>query len=382
MEYNRARLKRSVKLAMRNTVPRPMLVTLVFSIAVSAGAWLINTILGGLLTGGFGSVSDALLYNIQQGIGLEEAVYATMLELFRRGPGAMFGAVAGSMALSILAALWRSVMHVGYEGWCLSMVRGENPPMGRIFSALFQFGPVLLTRFLTGLFEALWALLLAAAALAALAAAVLLFDSMEALLVLAALAVYAALFLGLAWVFTRYALVDYVLLDRGLSGMAAIRENRRLLRGGMGKCLLLQLSFFGWFLLEGAIVLGAFLIGMFLFGGPVFIDYISAERFAASLLGFLAVVLAAVTAVSIFSLWLEPYVTGSLAAFYGWARGEADGLSGGPRFDAGSGSWGGPSDYTWTSGPASGTGTGNGPASGGDNGGPRPPRSPRDDPWN
>lgn len=386
MEYNRAQLKRDVKLSMKGTVPRPMLVALVFSIAVSAGTWLINTILGALLTGGGIGISETALYYLQQGYEVEDALNIAMLELLRMGPGAIFGAVVGGGVLSILVALWQGAMNVGYEGWCLSMVRRENPPMSGIFSALPRFGQVLVTRFLTGMFEFLWMLLLALAAVALLVAAALLFGSIEALIMLSVLVVYAALVLGMLWVFARYALVDYVLLDKGLSGMEAIRENKRLMKGNIGRVFLLQLSFIGWYLLMFAVIYAGIILAVI-----PFISQISASStsglIAAS--GFALVIIAVVViAATVLSLWLKPYVTGTMARFYDWTQGRQAGF-GGPGFGGGQG-WGEHTGtgYSWTAGPTSGTGTGDGPAFGGgsgngnDNGGPRAPKPPRDDPWN
>ena len=93
MEYDRSRLKREVKLSMKGS--GCMMVTLLFTVVVSAGAWLINLILGRLLTGGVGSISDTVWIYMQQGYEMEQALYIAMLELFRRGPGAIFGAAVG-----------------------------------------------------------------------------------------------------------------------------------------------------------------------------------------------------------------------------------------------------------------------------------------------
>ena len=65
MEFNRAQLKREVKLSMKGS--GCMMVTLLFGVVVSVGTWLLNTILGGMLTGGTGSVSETAVYYIQRG---------------------------------------------------------------------------------------------------------------------------------------------------------------------------------------------------------------------------------------------------------------------------------------------------------------------------
>lgn len=383
MEYNRAQLKRDVKLSMKGATSRPMLVTLLFTVMVSVGTWLINTILGWLLTGGVSGISEKVWYYLGQGYEVEDALNTALLELLRMGPGAIFGAVVGGTVLSILVALWQSVMNVGYEGYCLSLVRNEDPPMGKIFEVLPQLGQVLVTRFLTGLFIFLWALLVVVGYVALICAAGVLAALTEsvALIIILVLAAVVYLTLGIVWVSMRYVLVDYALLDRGLSGMDAIRENKRLMKGNIGRAFLLQLSFIGWYLLMFAIVYAGIMLAVI-----PFIFQISASStgglIAAS--GFaLVVILAVVIAATVLGLWLKPYVTGTMARFYDWTQGRADGF--GSSFGGGQG-WGEPHDYTWTAGPTSGTGTGNGPAfgkgSGSDNGGPRSPKPPRDDPWN
>lgn len=384
MEYNRAQLKRDVKLSMKGATSRPMLVTLLFTVMVSVGTWLINTVLGWLLTGGVSGISETALHYLEQGYEVKEAVYITMLELFRMGPGAIFGAVVGGTVLSILVALWQSVMNVGYEGYCLSLVRNEDPPMGKVFGALPQFVPVLVTRFLTGLFILLWTLLVGVGYVAMIAAAGVVAALTESvvLIIILVLAAVVYLTLGIVWVSMRYVLVDYVLLDKSLSGMDAIRENKRLMKGNIGRAFLLQMSFIGWYLLMIAIVYAGIMLAVI----PL-IYQISASStgglIAAS--GFaLVIILAVVIAATVLELWLKPYVTGTMARFYDWTQGRADGFGSG--FSGGSEGWGEHTGYTWTAGPTSGTGTGNGPAFGGgsgsDNGVPRSPKPPRDDPWN
>lgn len=376
MEFDRAQLKQSVKLSMKGTDPKPMLVTLACTAIISAGTWLINTVLGWLLTGGVGNVSETVLNYIQQGYEVEEAVYIAMLELFRMGPGAMFGAVVGGGVLSLIVSLWGGTMNVGYEGYCLSMVRNENPPLGRIFCALPQIGPVLITRILTVLFIFLWSLLAYVGIFAFLVilslAAIM---DVPALAVLLTLLVGIGLVLGMIWVTLRYALVDYVLLDKGLSGMDAIRESKRLMKGNAGRAFVLQLSFIGWYLLIFVIVYGGIIAALV----PIISAYTSGGGWIAAS-GFALVIIIAVTiAAVVLTLWLRPYTTGAMAKFYEWAKGSADGFTGGPGCVGGNGGWGQTTDYTWTSGTSSGTGMGAGPRDGG--AAPKPPK-PKDDPWN
>lgn len=385
MGFDRAQLKQKVKQSMRGTRPRPMLVTLAFSVIVSMGSWLLNAVLGRLLTNSGGSLGDSYLHYLQRGYEVDEAVEQVMLDLMGMGPGAIFGIIVGGTVLSLLVALWAHVMNVGYEGYCLSMVRQENPPLGKVFCALPQIGPVLLTRVLTGVFLILWSLLLTvvwAAVIMAAAFLTMAIDS-QALMVLVMLVSIPALWVGAAWVMLRYALVDYVLLDQGLYGLDAIREGRRLMKGNTGKALMLQLSFLGWYVLLVLIIYtGVFLaimsVGIQLLAGGT--DDVGGLLASAGVA--LVVVAVAVIGAAVLGLWLRPYVTGAMARFYDWARGAPAGSAGGP----GAGSWSGPSDYAWTSGSRSGAGTG--PKNGGlppvpPPQAPAPPRpKPKDDPWN
>lgn len=377
MEFDRVQLKQSVKLSMKNTTPQPMLVTLLFTVAVSVGTWLINTILGGLLTGRLGNWSTMILSYMEAGYELNEAAEQAMLTLLSMGPGAIFGVVVGGTVLSILVALWQSTMGVSYEGYCLSMVRNENPPMGKIFSALPMVGQILITRILTGVFELLWTLLVAVGYVVVLAAAV--FIDIPILTVVLVLADIAALILGVIWVTMRYALVDYVLLDKGLSGMDAIRESKRLMQGNIGKGFMLQLSFAGWYFLMLGIVYGGIILAVLPIAAQVTASS-TGGLIAASGAALLILVAAAIVTMALM-LWLRPYTNGCWAKFYDWARGAADGFHGGSSFGGGSDGWGGYTDYTWSSGAGSGRGTGMGPGPGSGPSAHNPPK-PRDDPWN
>lgn len=374
MEYDRAQLKREVKLSMKYTRPSPMLVTLLFTAVVSVGTWLINTALGGLLTGRLGSWSAMVLAYIEAGYEVDEAMEQAMLTLLSMGPGALFSVIVGGMVLSILVSLWQSTMGVGYEGWCLSMVRNEHPPLGRIFCALPQFVQVLVTRVLTGIFEVLWSLLVGVGYVVILFIAV--FLDIPVLTVLLVVADVVFLVLGVIWVTMRYALVDFLLLDRGLSGMEAIRESKRLMQGNIGRGFVLQLSFFGWYLLSGAMLL----VPTIAIGVPVALSN-SLDVLAGGIAVLSLVMIAGGIGVLILSLWLQPYTAGAMARFYDWTQGRAAGSGSGPSYGGGSGGWGQPTDYNWTTGPTSGTGTGMGPGAGSGGSAPRPPK-PRDDPWN
>ena len=104
---------------------------------------------------------------------------------------------------------------------------------------------------------------------------------------------------------------------------------------------------------------------------------------AGGALAILGLAFAATIIIAVFNLWLTPYITGTQALFYTWTQGRDVSARPDP-FSGGQGGWGQPYDYTWTSGPTSGTGTGIGPGPKDDGHTPpppKPPRPPRDDPW-
>lgn len=398
MGFERAQIKRSVRQAMKMTRPSPMLTTLLFTMVVSMVTGVINGILGIVLPGGAGNFSVTLLDYMARGYELEEALNIAMLELYRRGPGVIISMAMGSMALSVIVSLWQSVMNVGYSGYALSMVRGENPKIEKIFCAFPKIGPVLVTRILTGLFIFLWTLLVVAGYMVLFLGAMMAATLAEsvALTVLLALAAVVYLTVGIIWVSMRYVLVDYVLLDKGLSGMEAIRENKRLMKGNIGRAFVLQLSFFGWYLLLMLIIYAGIFVAVLMIGVQTAMGGDEGGLILSILLA-LAVIGVAIIGTVALSLWLRPYVAGCMAKFYDWANGSVSGFAMGPGgYGPGggygpSGGWGGPGapggpasggpgGYNWTpgAGPSSGTGTGAGDA------GSLPPKppTPRDDPWN
>lgn len=403
MGFERAQIKRSVRQAMKMTRPSPMLTTLLFTMVVSMVTGVINGILGIVLPGGAGNFSVTLLDYMARGYELEEALNIAMLELYRRGPGVIISMAMASMALSVIVSLWQSVMNVGYSGYVLSMVRGENPKIEKIFCAFPKIGPVVVTRILTGLFIFLWTLLVSMVYLVAVFAVALVAANIDsaALMVLMLLFMLVATVLyviGVIWVTMRYALVDYVLLDKGLSGMDAVRESKRLMQGRIKDAFVLQLSFFGWYLLLMLIIYAGMFVAILMIGAQAAMGGDEGGLILSILLA-LAVIGVAIIGTVALSLWLRPYVAGCMAKFYDWANGNVGGFAMGPGgygsggYGPGSGygpggGWGGPGTpdgpasggpggYNWTpgAGPSSGTGTGAG------DGGALPPK-PKDDPWN
>lgn len=381
-EFNRAQAKQVVRRAMKAQRPHPMLITLLFIVLVNVGSQLVSRILGA--ASGSSDVNQMFVQTFRDYT--EDPVQAFQYTLLTLGTGRIFIVALAGLVSSVIAALWSGIMRVGYSDFCLQMVQNRQPQTGVLFSTFPQWARVLLTQFLAGLFRTLWGILFGVIALLAMVLDALLFIEIDALFGLVALVVYIAVIVGLVWVLLRYALVDFLIADAGLTGMDAIRESKRLMTGNTGKLFLLQLSFIGWYLLEAAIMLVVLVPGIMLFyvglGTSSLLDPVS--LIAGGALALLGLAAVATIIIAVLNLWLTPYITGTQALFYQWTQGRNVGARP-DSFNGGQGGWGQYHDYTWTSGPTSGTGTGIGPGPKDDGHippPPKPPRPPRDDPWN
>ena len=386
LEYDRIRLKQAARQAMKAQRPHPMLVTFVFAAIGGIGGQILTQILG-MVTG-----STSLNTQYFQAV-WEYGDTDTALQyiLMAYGPQRLiFALLVGGGLSTLLVALWQGLMRVGYSGFCLDMARRRQPQLETLFRAFPQAGSVLLTQLLVFVFRFLWGCLLGVGAFVLISVIAMIFFSAPFLALPLILCVYIALLLGILWVTLRYELVDFLIADQGLTGMDAIRESKRLMQGNYGRLFTLKLSFFGWYLLEIGVILAFLITGLLTFGLQLANAADSSDALAALVvpaLGFLALFGLACIALSIFNLWLTPYITGTEALFYDWTQGIDSTM---PPSGGGDGGWGQPAPprpnttYTWnpTPGQTSGTGIGPGPNPGPrDGGAPKPPRSPKDDPW-
>ncbi len=375
MGFDRVQLKQSAKQAMRNQRPRPMLITLLFIVLVGIGSEIVSGILGAAS----GSSELAAEY-AQAVLQYEDPTSAVQYAILSFGPQRLALALSVGVFLSgVITSLWEGFMQVGYANFCLGAVRRQQPQTGALFSHFPRWAGVLLTTFLAGLFRGLWAALFIVCAVVLIGIFVFLLSDLPALLVLLMIVAYIAVLVGIVWVTLRYAMVDFLVADQGLTGMDAIRESRRLVRdnGNTGRLFTLELSFIGWYLLEAllgcAVGIGAVMGSLSVFSTLVPVGV--------GVLG-LVIMVAAAIGTAVLALWLRPYITGAEALFYDWTRGvDVTRPAGG---FGGNGGWGQPTppqqryDYTWNSGSSSGAGSGAAP--GGDSA-PRSPKPPKDDPW-
>jgi uncharacterized membrane protein len=112
---------------------------------------------------------------------------------------------------------------LGFVGYFLKRIRGEEITLTNIFDGFKRFWPAFVLSFFSALFIALWSLLL---------------------LIPGIIKAYA------------YSMAYYILYDNpGMSTLEAIKKSQIMMKGYKGKLFLLHLSFIGWFLL-GALSFG------------------------------------------------------------------------------------------------------------------------------
>lgn len=361
MGYQRAQLKQSVKQVMRQTRPRPIWMTLLYLVISAVGTGVIQQILSGLNWSS--TIMSYYLTMLINGTDPDMAVDALLRWIFGNGIQMILAIALGSLVVALVLYLWQSLMTVGYEGYCLAMSRGQNPGVSTLFCAFPRVGGVLLTRLLTGVFMFLWSLLFALGLVvvmilgAGLATAV---PFLGALVMFAGMIAYIVV---LVWVSLRYALADYILLDQGVSGMQAIRRSKEMMRGNTGKLFMLELSFIGWYLVMFAVALVGILVMAVSMAAQVAVLGNDSVGAMAAMAGTMLLTMGVIfVAELVISLWLQPYLTGSVARFYDFLLGRQPQKQGGWTAPGGGGQdpWdrNGPerrdawdqSSYTWTAG--------------------------------
>lgn len=236
-------------------------------------------------------------------------------------------------------------MNVGFEGYCLSMVRNEQPQVGKLFCGFPLIGKVLLTQLLVYVFTLLWSLLYGLGLAVVVIIGALVMDSVPALGVILMILGYVGFVILEIRLSLRYAMADFVLLDQGKYGLEAVTESKFMMKGNKGRLFMLHLSFVGWYLVQAAIIWVGILviIGIVMVGGGGIIFASKGVSYGAlaGMLGGIMVVCVVIAAASVlFSSWLTPYVTGSEAKFYEFLKSQqAPAESSWPSLDSGSSSY-------------------------------------------
>jgi uncharacterized membrane protein len=158
---------------------------------------------------------------------------------------------ASGIAFAIVLFLFQPIIEVGYIQYCMKISRGQDGGYKDIFDGFYYFAKILLIGIISAVFILLWSMLF---------------------IIPGAVAFY------------RYRQAYYILLDAPeKSALQCIRESKQLMRGNKLDLFLLDLSFFGWFLLNSFVVV---------------------------------VLLPASFAIPIVSIWLMPYLGLTRAAYY------------------------------------------------------------------
>jgi len=311
MSYDRTRLKEEVKHDISQTRPKAILVTLVYLMA----AGLVSILLGAaeqvFMPSGVMNDLVHIMQLVEMGLISSEEALLELAEL-----AGDFGRIASiSTLFGLLTNIVGWTLGFGYQGYCLGMVRRENPGFARLLCALPQWGWVLLTGLLVALFTTLWAILFCLIAGAVTVAAVLLLSENAALAATLSVAAWVAAIVAMVPITLRYAMSNYILLDEKTDALEAISRSKAMMRGRKWHLFVLYLSFLGWYLLLGLIVgmvggVGGLVGGAALSDDPMML-----------LNGTSLIMVALMWVASIpLSIWLNAYATGAEAKFYDWMR--------------------------------------------------------------
>lgn len=249
MHYDRAALKNQVKLDLRETRPRAVLVTLVYLVAVFAISALIQALSaqGGLYSA-MEQIND-LMQSYQSGAMDETEMSRQMLDILS---AVAPSAVGVGLAFSFISSAVNWTLKFGYRGYCLGVIRGESPNYLKLLCAFPQWGWVLLTRLLIALFTFLWGLLFTAAGTIAAALLVALMENTALALTLTTVVMIAVVW-GMLFIALRYVMADYILMDEKVDALEAIKRSKAMMRGRKWHYFELEISFFGWLLLVGLV---------------------------------------------------------------------------------------------------------------------------------
>ncbi len=204
---NRVALKANSKDMMRRAIPAAWLVALVYQLVTDWVSTIIN------LVSPWMEEFSELYADYYVAIYGEDmnAIYQTsaaILAWFRSTAGYLF------IFVTIILALYTTVMSYGYTSYALGVVRGEQPGYGELFSRFYMAGKIILATVLEICFIFLWTLLLVVPGI---------------------IAAY------------RYRLVSYYLLDDpDISVLEAFRRSKATMRGRKWELFTLDLSFLLW----------------------------------------------------------------------------------------------------------------------------------------
>lgn len=294
MRIDRPQLKQMARENIAGAHPSARLVTLVYI--------LLTTVLTGVIQTFMGSPMQTVTELIAQGYDPQWAIYAT------------FSTVSLPLVafVSILLALYNSVMSFGYVAYCLRLSHNqEHAGYGTLLEGFSMVGRVILTHILVAVFTFLWGLALSIP-FVIIGGLVIAFGG--ALGVLLFIVLYIAFFVGVLYFALRYVMADYCLFDNPEGGcLEAISTSKELMQGRKWEYVVLGLSFLGWLLL--VLVLSGI-------GGAIgsAIGGIGGSEILGAWIGLIVGELVALP----LNLWLTPYMGCTFAHYYNACSGNGN----------------------------------------------------------
>lgn len=314
MEFDRAALKLKARQSMSGRRPSAILVSLVYllltmGLSVAVVLVLLQPFVNLTLTAAFTEMGDRELLRM----------------LVSYLPFWLIGLVLG-----LVVTLFSYVMAFGYQGYVLRLARGQEAGWRELMGGFSSLGRALGVYLMVGIFSALWYLA------AYVPAGVLqylmewLFPvRMQFLAVLLGLALNAAACVFYLSRILRYSLAPLALADQPELGVfGAIRRSKELMQGRRWEFFKLNLSFLGWYLLEVLVVLAGywvsivamtFLAGFGLWGaGGASMDQILEQFVLLVVQSVWVMPLCVAIASMLYLMWLQPYVSTTVAHYYCW----------------------------------------------------------------
>jgi len=204
MKINREAIKRNAKLAIQGARPRPLLVGLVYLLVM----WVLQ-LLSAKITGQ-DVLQERLLNAYLSGGSIER-----FLDAYAANYVMNFSIIASLLDLAI--SLISMALGVGFTMYLLQVSRMRKAGFENLLDGFGIFFKALLLYLLMGIFVMLWSILLVIPGIVAL---------------------------------YRYRQAVYIMLDHPeYSALQCIRESKRMMQGRKGELFVLDLSFFGWYLL-------------------------------------------------------------------------------------------------------------------------------------
>lgn len=355
MNYDRKTLKERAKASLRGVQPRPWKVTLLYWLLVALIPGAINLVLQFLGNSGFFAYLQAMRTDpVGWSMQIQAMDADELLGYYKNIYMPLIGAGLLSTFVSILVRVFQLVMSYGYADYTLKLYRGEPTETRNIFSGFPLAGRAILTGIATFIFEFLWTLLamvLGICATMVVGMTMAAFGDSSLVVVLGVLlliAVWVAVILFSVFISYRYSLAPYFILTTDMGVMNAIQESKNAMRGNLGRRFMLDVSFFGWALVNGLIIMGVMAVGYFILifvlgfamafqmAGPMqSLDpsYFESQAYASQAMGqLMGPMFAGIGILSVVSriaalplrLWLTAYRGSAYAGFFLAATGQDD----------------------------------------------------------